>query len=367
LSETNRKASSDCPGDPLSEYSLFRILDAAANRCREGLRAVEDYARMHLNDAGISFEIKEIRHILAAVLNQMGQSNWVRGRDTLHDVGTQSTLDSEQFRGTLQDVLRANLKRVEESLRSLEEYGKILKTDRCEVLARCRYRMYTVEKMLETVLSARERLRDRRLCLLVAAAACRRGLEVVVRESVAAGVDLVQVREKNLGDCQLVEELNNVRVWTAEAGALLIVNDRPDLAAVVGADGVHLGQDDLPVHEARRILPNQLIGRSTHSSEQASAAMLAGADYLGVGPVFPSRTKEFSQLAGLDYVQKIAKGTAIPWFAIGGITLENLSQVRAAGATRIAVSREICAAEDPGQIAREFLKRLNENSPAQGS
>jgi thiamine-phosphate pyrophosphorylase len=367
VAEEKRNSNSDVPSDPLGQHAVYRILDAAANRCREGLRVVEDYARMRLNDSVISTEIKEIRHALTAALNQLGQANWVHARDTIHDVGTQVLLASELSRESQQDVLRANLKRVEESLRSLEEYGKTLDAEPCAGIARCRYRIYTVEKALEAVTSSRLKLNSQRVCLLVTAAACRKGLERVVRESVEAGIDLIQVREKEMADGALIAELENIRRWTAEEGGLMIVNDRPDLAALAGGDGVHLGQEDLPIHAARRLLPNHLIGLSTHSPEQAREAVLAGANYLGVGPVFPSQTKNFSRLAGLGYVSRIAETISLPWFAIGGITLENLDQVQAAGATRIAISREICAAEHPGAVAREFLKRLDKSSQSRAN
>src|SRR5690606_2183195 len=137
---------------------------------------------------------------------------------------------------------------------------------------------------------------------------------------------------------------------TRESGALFIMNDRPDLAVLVDADGVHVGQEELSVREARRIVgPGRLVGVSTHSLEQARLAGEDGADYLGVGPVFPSQTKSFSELAGLDFVRQVAEEIRLPWYAIGGITPENVSDVLAAGATRIAVSQAVCGSPSPGE------------------
>ncbi len=150
-----------------------------------------------------------------------------------------------------------------------------------------------------------------------------------------------------------------VREWTRAAGTLFIVNDRPDLAVLADADGVHLGQDDLPVSAARRIVGSRaLIGVSTHTIEQARQAVNDGADYLGVGPVFPSKTKEFEEFAGLDFVRQVAAEIRIPWYPIGGISLENLAEVQAAGATRVAVSSAVCGADDPAAAARELAMRL---------
>src|SRR5262249_53095802 len=158
------------------------------------------------------------------------------------------------------------------------------------------------------------------------------------------------LREKNLPDREFLSRAREVRILTAQAKARFILNDRPDLARLAGADGVHLGQEDLSVRDTRRIVgPNLLIGVSTHERAQLDAAVLSGASYLGVGPVFPSATKEFSEpdLAGLAYVQTVAETTNLPWFAIGGITEANVQRVLDAGATRIAVSASVVKADRP--------------------
>ena len=170
---------------------------------------------------------------------------------------------------------------------------------------------------------------------------------------------MVQMREKGLPDRRFLELAKWIREWTAEAGALFIVNDRPDLACLAEADGVHVGQGDLSVHEARKIIGiDKLVGVSTHAIEQAQQAVLDGADYLGVGPVFSSRTKTFDQFAGLEYLEQVATEIALPAFAIGGIGMENVGQVLGAGARRIAVSSEICSAESPELVAARLKEAL---------
>ncbi len=140
---------------------------------------------------------------------------------------------------------------------------------------------------------------------------------------------------------------------------LLIVNDRPDLAVLCGADGVHVGQDELTVRDARRIVgANRLVGVSTHSIEQARAAVLDGADYLGVGPVFVSQTKSFDALAGLEFVSQAAAEIGLPWYAIGGISPQNVREVCDAGATRVAVSSVICTARDPQVVASSLVSSV---------
>jgi thiamine-phosphate pyrophosphorylase len=187
----------------------------------------------------------------------------------------------------------------------------------------------------------------------------------VTRAALEAGAGIIQVREKKMSDRELVTYGRLVRNWTAQAGALFIMNDRPDLAVLTDADGVHVGQDELSVRDARRIVgPSRLVGVSTHSLEQARQAVLDGADYIGVGPVFASTTKNFSKLAGLDFVRQVAAEMTLPAYAIGGITLDNLDEVLACGARRVAVSGAICGAENPSEAAVELRQRLAAARPS---
>ncbi|MCA9028859.1 MAG: thiamine phosphate synthase, partial [Planctomycetaceae bacterium] len=158
---------------------------------------------------------------------------------------------------------------------------------------------------------------------------------------------------------------HRVREWTAAAGALFIVNDRPDIAALSQADGVHLGHDDMTVREARQIIgAGALIGVSTHNIDQARQAVLVGADYLGVGPTFPSTTKQFTNFPGLTFIREVATEITRPWFAIGGITSENLPEVIDAGASRIAVSGAITSAGDASSAALVMRHTLSTHLPA---
>lgn len=337
-----------------------RLMDAAANRCREGLRVVEDFVRFTLDDAAVSEELKRIRHDLAECLTLLGGEEWIRFRDTPGDVGTAIQTASERIRPALDSVVLANCKRVEEALRTLEEFGKLLNPNAAARIEALRYRFYSVEQNLASRRSVSERLAHARLYLLLTDRLCPRGLGPVAHAALASGVDVVQLREKDVSDQRLLALSKMVRDWTRDAGKMFIVNDRPDIAALVDADGVHLGQDDLPVAAARKIVGSRmLIGVSTHTIEQARRAALEGADYLGVGPVFASSTKTFNAYAGLEFVQQVAAEIRIPWFAIGGITVENLAEVRAAGGTRIAVSSAICGAEDTAGATRALARGLS--------
>jgi thiamine-phosphate pyrophosphorylase len=172
---------------------------------------------------------------------------------------------------------------------------------------------------------------------------------------------VLQLRDKSLPDRVLLARARLVRECTRGTGTLFIVNDRADLAHAAEADGVHLGQEELPVGDARRILgPDALIGVSTHSIEQARQAVLDGASYLGCGPTFPSETKRFEQFPGLALLRQVSAEITLPAFAIGGIQAGNLAAVRAAGMGRVAVSHGIINHPDPEQAARELAAGLAE-------
>jgi thiamine-phosphate pyrophosphorylase len=189
-------------------------------------------------------------------------------------------------------------------------------------------------------------LAARRLYLITPA---RPDLRDFLEAAIRGGVDIVQVREKELSDRDLLGVLHEARELTRRLDVPLVVNDRPDLAVLCGAELVHVGQDDIPVDEARRFGVG--VGLSTHAEPEIDAA---GADYIGVGPVYPTPTKEGRPAVGLELVTYAAKRARTPWFAVGGIDASNAEEVVAAGATRIAVVRAIGEASDPERAAREL-------------
>jgi thiamine-phosphate pyrophosphorylase len=207
--------------------------------------------------------------------------------------------------------------------------------------------------------SRRERLLRARLYLVVESAAAD-----LLPAALAAGVDMVQLRDKEAGEDDLLRAAAGFRRVCDEHGALFWLNDRPDLALAAEADGVHLGQEDTPVAEARAQLgPDVLIGLSTHSPEQLDAALESDADQLSVGPVFETPTKEGRPAAGLEYVRYAAsRAPSKPWFAIGGIDTDTVRDVLAAGAQRIVVVRAIRDASDPGAAAASLRAALEEGA-----
>ncbi len=356
IMEEAAKTSGQTPND---DTLTLRVLDAAANRAREGLRVVEDFVRFMLDDRHLTNLCKQLRHDLTDALQRVPIEHRLAARETQADVGTALTTTAEQRRESASDVLTANLSRLQESLRSLEEFGKLLDADLAAAFKQIRYRTYTLQRAVEITRSSIERLATVRLYVLVDGRSSVEEFERLVRALIEAGVGAIQLRDKRLDDRRLLERARTLRDLTQGTPTLFVMNDRPDLAVLARADGVHVGQEELSVKDVRRIVgPEMLIGVSTHSIEQARQAVLDGANYIGVGPTFPSGTKTFERFPGVELLRAVASEIRLPAFAIGGIDRQNVAQVRAAGFTRIAVSGAIASADDPGLVAQELLECL---------
>jgi thiamine-phosphate pyrophosphorylase len=339
--------------DATAETDAGRALDANFNRAREAARVLEDYCRFACDDRFLTAQVKALRHGLAAISERVPARALLASRDTLHDVGTTATAGGEYERASPLHVAAVNAKRLQEALRSLEEFGKVFGPELGRELEALRYRAYTLERAILSGASARERLARAQLYVLLTRSQCAGTLDWTIAEAARGGATVFQLREKNLPDRELLDLARRVRQWTRAAGALFIVNDRPDVARLCEADGVHVGQDDASAKDARRIVgPHALVGVSTHTLEQVRAAVLDGADYIGIGPTFPSKTKAFDEFPGLAFVREACAETALPAFALGGISAQNVAQVVAAGARRVAVSAAVCGAPDPEQAAR---------------
>jgi len=342
-----------------------RVVDASLNRAAEALRVVEDICRFAWDLPGISGELKEVRH---AVLHAFAPSAADRmgltaSRDIEGDVGRGRGV-ALPGAGDLTASAVRNLERAKEALRTLEEIARIRGGEEAPAAAALRYRLYSIEKGIAHLRGRGPGGMAGVRLYLIASASVLRGASLLegVEAALAGGAGAVQLREKELPGRRLVELGRSLREITARAGALLIVNDRPDVAAAIGADGVHLGQDDLPVPAARRILgPGPVIGVSTRSAGEARKAVREGADHLGLGPVFATTTKDAGSPIGIEAVREALGAVDVPIFPIGGIHGDNAADLAAAGVRRAAVSSGILGTGGPGEIeeaARTILKRL---------
>lgn len=339
----------------------MRVVDANANRAGEGLRTLEDVARLVREDAAATVWLKQLRHALAASLEPLGRGERLRARSTQHDVGTDVHADRELKRDDLASIVPAACERVLQSLRNLEEFSKLLSIPASNALKQLRYQAYDVLAQLELRwLAGQAMTTEQQLYLLIDCSLPLEDFRSQLSRLADSGVDLFQLRDKAADGSRLMNYARAAVDVVKDRAARLLVNDRLDVALACGAAGVHLGQDDLSLADARRVAQGRLwIGVSTHSLAQAVEAEQGGADYIGCGPTFPSKTKSFDAFAGTEFVRQAANHVSIPVFAIGGITSENLHQVLEAGCHRIAVSGAIHHAGDPCQAARQLKEQLS--------
>jgi thiamine-phosphate pyrophosphorylase len=271
-------------------------------------------------------------------------------------VGRDVKTAAEAQRGSTEDVVRAAFARLSEAARVLGEYGKLVSPVAAELAETLRYRGYELEQTVVLRGTQRERFRAVRLYVIITEGLCRGDWLETVEAAISGGAGCIQLREKDLSDAELLSRARRLRELTAQHGVLLFINDRPDVARLARADGVHLGQDDLPVREARRIGGgNILVGKSTHTLEQFDAAVAEEPDYLAVGPMFPSPTKPQEHIAGPQTLAEAAKTTQIPLVAIGGITADNAAAIIQAGASCVCVCSAVLRADAPQAAARAIL------------
>ncbi len=336
---------------------MKRIIDANLNRACEALRVLEEIARFLVEDKNISADLKNIRHTLNS-LQDADYAELLLARDTEGDIGV--SIKNPDKRSGIETIFKANIKRLQQALRVLAEYC----SENFDMLENLRYKSYTLEKNMWDKLKEKYNkfmLEDKKLYLVTNSDKFES--EDLFLDAVASalkgGVDILQLREKNMPANKIIELGKKVKLLCAEYGATFIVNDRVDIAYVLDADGVHLGQDDMDIESARKILGNNaIIGISTHAPAQAQKAAADGADYIGMGPVFTTPTKPGRQSVGLEYVKWVSENIKIPAFAIGGIDLDNVQDVVNAGAKKIAVVRAIINSDNPEKAAQEFLKVL---------
>ncbi len=333
--------------------AVLRIIDANANRAREALRVMEDAARFALDDADLTAQLKQLRHDLVAVLKAFDGLEF--HRDTPGDVGTALTTEGrmERERGSIADVAIAAGKRLTEGLRTIEEYAKTIDSEAAASVEQIRYRAYEIERRLHLRLGS-GRSRQWRVCVIITESLCRHHswLEVA-RLALDGGADCLQLREKSISDRELSDRATKL-VDLAAGRASVIVNDRVDIALLSGADGVHVGEDDLSIEEARRIAGRRLIiGASTHDLDEAKRAVDSGADYCGVGAMFATTVKPDREPSGPRYLRQfIERHQNMPHLAIGGITPENVGEPVELGCRGVAVSSCVCGSNEPGNVVR---------------
>ncbi len=343
------------------ENAVFRIIDANFNRGREAARVMEEFCRFALNNASLSGRAKQLRHELSAAVEKLDLGRLIASRDTSGDVGCGLEVDNQLQRSDLLDCLTAACKRLTEALRVLAEMSQALDPEVAKKIETLRYTAYTLEKDILLAHYPAEKFKSVRLYVILSDSF---PVDIIrlARSCIAGGADCIQLRVKNMHDNELLAIAKEVAAICKDAGVLSIINDRVDIAVAADADGVHLGQEDLPLAEARKSQSKPMIfGKSTHSLDQLSEAIEQAAVYVGLGPVFATVTKPDYEVAGLGYVKQATaalKNTGISHVAIGGITLDNIDKVLAAGAEAIAVCSVVYDSADPAELCLKLKKKM---------
>ncbi len=322
---------------------MTRILDCNINRVCEGYRVLEDIFRFKFKCEPVTRKLKKLRHSIRDGYKDY-DIELLENRDSISDFGPSMTTEMKLENDiNLKSLISRNFKRVQEGLRSLEEISKC-SPERPQVdFEQLRYQTYSIEKEIISYISQKKFTLPPLYGITYLESSAGRSNIEVVKEMIKAGIKIIQYREKNLSITEKFLECIEIRKLTKEAGILFIINDHVDIALLVDADGVHIGQDDLPVKEVRKLLGfNKIIGLSTHSPEQAKIAIKSGVDYIGVGPIFSTKTKvNVCDPVGYTYLEWVVENTDIPFVAIGGIKEHNLHEIIKRGATSVAIVSEI--------------------------
>lgn len=344
----------------MNEY--YRIIDVNLNRLSEALRTIEEIARFKLNDKVLTEKLKKLRHEVSNLFEK-DYFKLLNARDSQADFGP--TIPNDSVRDSFLDIIKANFKRSQQAVRVLEEYSKLINIEASHVFESIRYELYTLEKIMGSnavQIYKTKRLENRKLYLVTDRSKFDNDdtFFEVISSAIKGGVSIVQLREKDASTKEFLHIARIVKEICNHQDAIFIINDRVDIAMAVNADGVHLGQDDMDIKMARKLLGDvAIIGNSTHKPDDAVNAVNNGADYIGVGPVFTTPTKPGRSAVGYEYVTWASKNVTIPFFAIGGINISNINEVIKAGASRVAVVREIMNADNPELAAQKLLNNTH--------
>ncbi len=341
---------------------MLRLIDANLNRMSEGLRTLEDVARFLLNDATLSAKLKSLRHGLAGEDASL-KRNLLSARDSADDVGAFAEADSEAQRQDLPSIVTANARRVEESLRVLEEFAKLPEIMlESAIFKQARFALYEIERELTAKILRRQK-RIAGLYVIIDPDALRGRDEVeVAQQAISGGAKAIQLRDKNRNKGEILSKARELKALCVQSDVLFIMNDYLDIAIASDADGLHLGQEDLPVSTARQLIPiDRIIGCSTKTIAAALQAQTDGADYVAVGSMYPTASKTDTHVVGLETLHQIREAISIPIVAIGGIDAKNAGEVMAAGADSVAVISAVLGAEDVEEAARQLAQSMEVN------
>ncbi len=344
------------------DRASYRIIDANFNRAREALRVTEEYCRFCLDSKPLAETAKSMRHQLSSAAAKIDPGRLIAARDTEADVGTDITVTDQLHRQNLTQSFTAAAKRLSEALRVLAETAQPINEESAKRFEQLRYKAYTFEKQVMLFADASQRFKKVKLYVLISNLPPVDVL-AMTQYCIAGGADCIQLRLKEMSDSDMFALAEQFTKLCSEKAVISIINDRPDIAIACGADGVHLGQDDLPARVVTKLQQRPMItGISTHSLEQLKQAIDQRPTYAALGPVFTTETKPSAKAVGLEYVRRGAaelQNTGIASIAIGGIDQNNVESVMQAGASAVAVSAAVTRLPDPTAACRKLKEKIN--------
>ncbi|OXU14787.1 thiamine phosphate synthase [Sedimentisphaera salicampi] len=343
------------------QSSIYRIIDANFNRSREACRVMEEFARFVLGSKPLAARAKALRHKISSAAAKLDSGRMLAARESDKDPGAGLEVQGQMKRQSAEDVFSAAAKRLPEALRVLSETAQTISPESAAEFEEARFKAYTLEKDISGALNAREKFADVRLYVLLDDLE-EPDFEKMLSAALKGGADCIQLRAKSDDDGFVYRLACILARRCREAGAVSIVNDRPDIAVSSGADGVHLGLKDVPAEVLRDISPRPMIlGLTTHNIPELQEAVKQGADYVGIGPFAQTQTKPGLNPSGLKYIKEAVshlQGSGVYHTAIGGIKAGSIPQLREAGVRCAAVSSAVTMADNPEKAAKELKKLL---------
>ena len=343
----------------LKDKRIAQIIDANLDRAREGLRVLEDWARFGLGHQDFVIKIKNFRQLLGKNHLEI----YKKSRNNIEDRCKGLSHIEQIKRKDPNKIISSNSARVQEALRVIEEFSREHNINLSKIASEIRYEIYTLEIELLNFNyrnKAEEIIKENNLYAITEE---KEKLLAIIENILIAGVKIIQHRFKDGNDKDHLKEAMEINRLCKKYNALFIVNDRIDIVLASGADGIHLGQDDLDLETARKLLgSSKIIGISANNANDINNAVNGGCDYLGIGPIFKTSTKKDKESIGIDKVKALTKDLKIPWFAIGGIDKTNINSLKNNGISKVALVSALMNSEDPSQEAKIILKELsNEN------
>ena len=337
------------------DLRISQIIDANLDRAREGLRVLEDWARFGLANEDFVIRIKNFRQILGKNHLEI----YKLSRNHIEDQCKGLSHVEQINRNSASKIISSNSARVQEALRVIEEFSRSDNNKLSKIASDIRYEIYTLEIELLNFNTRKD------LNLIISENNLywitdhRENLFEIVEKILLGGVKIIQHRYKEGNDKEHLKEAIEIKNLCKKYHSLFIVNDRVDIALASNADGVHLGQDDIDIKTARELLgSSKIIGVSANNSTDINKAVKDGCDYIGVGPVFKTLTKENKEPLGVEKIKALTKDINIPFFAIGGINKLNISSLKNHGINKVALVSGLLNAEDPKEEAMMIIKEL---------